>query len=473
MWHSTALAFPAPAAASASGRTAALARRALTLLLLLQLALAPPAAAGAALARRAPLLAPPMTWITWLQYQCAAPPSFNCTAADDVCINERLLAGAAQTLAAEGYLAAGWDRVLLDDCGVAHARDPVTHALPLDPLRFPSGLAGLAASVHASGLQLGVYTSMSYTTCTARWHFPGSRGFEAVDAATWAASGVDYVKADGCGDESYYATGYALMGAALDAQAPAITFSCSWPYYVGGNETGKNWSEFVAAGCTTGRSFTDVQCSWNNSVVAVIDHYGDAAAFFQQLSRETGFVVDADALLAGTRGGYAPPNQGDASQLCLTPDEERSQFAVYAILALPLQISNNLSAVPAATKAMLLNAEAIAVSQDGIVGGLRVSPKGMQEVWARNLTGAGGGQVAVVLLNKGEAPANITVFFSDVSLPRTVTAIDIWGLTPPCQHENYYTELVPPHGSAFARFVPAGAPGGERIVRRRERGGVE
>jgi hypothetical protein len=406
-----------------------------------------------------------MQWLTWLQYQCAAPPRFNCSAADAVCINERLLVGAAQTLAAEGYLAAGWSRVLLDDCGVAHARDPATHELPLDPLRFPSGLAGLATSVHASGLELGVYTSMSYETCTARWHFPGSRGFEAVDAATWAAAGVDYVKADGCGDEAYYATGYALMGAALDAQAPAITFSCSWPYYAGGNESGKNWSEFEAAGCATGRSFTDVQCSWNNSVVAVIDHYGDNAAFFQQLARETGFVVDADALLAGTRGGYAPPNQGNASQLCLTPDEELSQFGVYAILALPLQISANLSIMPAATKAMLLNAEAIAVSQDGVVGGLRVSPKGAQEVWARNLSAAG--QVAVLLLNKAEAPANVTVFFEDVGLPRFVTAIDIWNLTPPCEHESFYTELVPPHGSAFARFVPAGAPGGKRIIERR------
>jgi alpha-galactosidase len=209
-----------------------------------------------------------------------------------------------------------------------------------------------------------------------------------------------------------------------------------------------------------------VQCSWNASVVAVIDHYGDNAVFFQRLARETGFVVDADALLAGTRGGYAPPNQGDPSQLCLTPDEERSQFAIYAILALPLQISANLTIMPAATKAMLLNAEALGVSQDGIVGGLRVSPKGAQEVWARNLSAAG--QVAVVLLNKGEAPPNVTVFFADVGLPRSVTAIDVWNLTPPCEHENYYTELVPPHGSAFARFVPAGAAGGaERILFRR------
>jgi alpha-galactosidase len=410
-------------------------------------------------ARRAPLRAPFMGWTTWLQYQCAAPPRFNCSAADEICINERLIAGAAATLAAEGYLAAGWSRVVIDDCAVAHARDPATHALPLDPLRFPSGLAGLAAKVHASGLQLGAYTAISYETCTARWHFPGSRGFEAVDAANWAAAGVDFVKADGCGDVGYYATGYALLGEALDAQPQNVTFSCSWPYYVGGAEPSKNWTQFLAAGCTTGRSFFDAQCSWNGSVAATIDHYGDNAPFFQQLARETGFVVDADQLLAGTRGGYAPPNQADSTKLCLTPDEERAQFAIYCILALPLQISANLSTMPPYTKAMLTNAAAIAVSQDGVVGGLRVSPKGATEVYARNLSA--GGQVAVVLFNKGEAPANITVAFADVGLPPQVKAFDVWAQTTTTLVGSL-TEEVPPHGAAFARLAPAGGEGAGR-----------
>lgn len=405
--------------------------------------------------RRVLLRSPPMAWTSWLQYQCAAPPHFNCSASDEICINERLIAGAAKTLAAEGYLAAGWNRVVIDDCAVAHVRDPVTHALPLDPLRFPSGLAGLAGLVSGSGLQLGAYTSISYQTCTARWHFPGSRGFEAVDAVTWATAGVSWVKADGCGDSSYYATGYELMGAALESQAPNMTFSCSWPYYVGGNETSKNWTQFLDAGCTTGRSFYDVQCSWNSSVAVIIDHYGDNAPFFQQLARETGFVIDADELLAGTRGGYAPPNQGNSSRLCLTPEEERSQFAVYCILALPLQISANLSTMPPYTKAMLLNTAALAISQDGVVGGLRISPKGATEVYARNLSTSG--EVAVVLYNKGETPSNITVNFADLSLPQQVKAFDVWAQTPLATQSTLYREEVAPHGTAFLRFSPVNA----------------
>ena len=421
---------------------------ALSLLLLLQLiVLAQP--------RAAPLRAPQMGWLTWAQYGCAAPPRFNCTSADDVCINERLLVSAASRLAADGYLAAGYTLVLQDDCAVAHARDPVTHALPLDPERFPKGLVGVAESVHAMGALLGVYTAVAYETCTVRWHNPGSRGFEAVDVATWAAAGVDYLKADGCGDSAYFATGYAALGAAIGEQPRPMAFSCSWPYYIGGNETTKDWAQVLDAGCVTGRSFVDVACSWV-SVSAILDHYGDNGAFFQNLARRSGFVVDADALLVGTRGSYAPPNMGNSSELCLTGDEERSQFAVYAIMALPLLISINFTTIPAASKAVLLNRDAIAISQDGVVGGLRLTPKGATEVWARNLSS---GAVAVALLNRGppdDEPQNISVAFRDVGLPGGRAGVfDVWRGADLGAFTGGFSALVPPHGAALLRFSAA------------------
>ena len=41
------------------------------------------------------------------------------------------------------------------------------------------------------------YTAESPHTCEG---FPASAGHEALDAATFAAWGVDYLKVDGCGD---------------------------------------------------------------------------------------------------------------------------------------------------------------------------------------------------------------------------------------------------------------------------------
>ncbi len=48
-----------------------------------------------------------------------------------------------------------------------------------------------------------------------------------------------YIKVDGCGNNDYYPTGYAAMGAALEASGRDIVYSCSWPAYIGSNETEK------------------------------------------------------------------------------------------------------------------------------------------------------------------------------------------------------------------------------------------
>ncbi len=68
----------------------------------------------------------------------------------------------------------------------------------VDPAKFPGpgGLADVAAYLHARGLQLGIYTAPHATTCGG---YTGSLGHEAVDAAAFAAWGVDAVKLDaGC-----------------------------------------------------------------------------------------------------------------------------------------------------------------------------------------------------------------------------------------------------------------------------------
>ena len=345
--------------------------------------------------RPAPLQRPSMGWLAWQQFRCIT----NCSATDVTCVNERLFRDHAALLASDGWLALGYDRVHIDDCAVAAARDAVTHELPLDATRFPSGLAALAAAVRGHGVRLGVYGAESTHTCM---RYPGSAGYEALDASVWAAAGVDHVKQDGCGSHAYFPVGYPLLGAALDAAPSPIVFSCSWPAYEGEDEAAKNWSGFAAAGCVTGRNTDDVQCAWDGKpptngipLLPILDHYGDYSATLQAVTAATGFAMDGDTLLAGTT------NQATGAP-CLTPDEERTQMAIYCIMALPLLMGNDLRSLRNESRATLQNPRAIAVSQDGgIVGGRRVSPKGAQEAWARNLSG---GDVALLLWNKATVP---------------------------------------------------------------------
>jgi Alpha galactosidase A len=70
-------------------------------------------------------------------------------------------------------------------------RDPVTHELVGDHVRFPSGMKALGDYIHAAGIQFALYTAESAETCAG---YPASRNYEELDAKTFASWGVDYLK---------------------------------------------------------------------------------------------------------------------------------------------------------------------------------------------------------------------------------------------------------------------------------------
>ena len=55
-------------------------------------------------------------------------------------------------------------------------------------------MAALADYVHKLDLKFGIYADFGTYTCGG---YPGSQGFLKIDAETFAAWGVDYVKMDG------------------------------------------------------------------------------------------------------------------------------------------------------------------------------------------------------------------------------------------------------------------------------------
>ena len=75
-----------------------------------------------------------------------------------------------------------------DDCWIAENRTAdgkLTH----DVSRFPHGMPWLIEQAHQRKLKLGLYAAASVQTCR---QFPGSQGYEAVDAATFADWGKCY-----------------------------------------------------------------------------------------------------------------------------------------------------------------------------------------------------------------------------------------------------------------------------------------
>lgn len=324
-------------------------------------------------------------------------------------------------------------------------RDPVTGQLVANTTRFPSGMQALGDYMHARGIQFGLYTSESPTTCA---QYPASAGYEQLDADTFASWGVDYLKVDGCTyNHSFYPVGYPKMGSALQSTGRNITYSCSWPAYISDDETIKPWDAIIDAGCWLWRNWHDMGCSWDDSLAQIIEHWGTYGQFLSTIAGG-GHWNDADMLLIGND--------------CITDDEARTQMAIWSIIASPLIMGNDLRNITDSAKAILLNKEAIAVNQDPLFqAGYRITPSNNTEVWARNLTS---NAVAVALFNKLGDPnapssngtaADITVQFTQVGFAANATVLvrDIWEQANIGSFVgNYTARQVPFHGTAFLRL---------------------
>jgi len=95
---------------------------------------------------------------------------------------------AAQKMVSLGLKDAGYTYVNIDDCWSLKTRDPVTQRIVPDSTKFPDGIKGTADAVHRLGLKLGIYGDAGTATCAG---YPGSLGYEDIDAKTWDEWGVD------------------------------------------------------------------------------------------------------------------------------------------------------------------------------------------------------------------------------------------------------------------------------------------
>lgn len=151
------------------------------------------------------------------------------TYTENIDLSERLVRQMADRLVDDGYLDAGYEYLVIDDCWLAHHRDPVTQRLLPDPDRFPSGIPALADYVHSKGLKFGIYEDFGTLTCGG---YPGSIDHLELDAQTFAEWTVDYLKLDGCyADVKVMDEGYPKMGYYLNQTNRPIVYSCSWPAY--------------------------------------------------------------------------------------------------------------------------------------------------------------------------------------------------------------------------------------------------
>jgi alpha-galactosidase len=359
---------------------------------------------------------PPMGWNSWNKFACK--------------VDEATIRATADAIASNGMKSAGYNYVVIDDCW--HGGRDANGFITEDKTRFPGGMKVLSDYVHAKGLKFGIYSDAGTKTCGGR---PGSQGHEYQDALQYARWGVDYLKYDWCSTGVRNAEeAYALMSDALRASGREILFSmCEW-----GNSRPWLWASRIGNMWRTTGDITDKWQGKHNyswGVTSIADMNENLWPY-----AGPGHWNDPDMLEVGNGG--------------MTDTEYRSHFSLWAMMAAPLIAGNDIAGMNAATRAILLNTDVIAIDQDALgVQGHRIWKDGDREVWSKPL--ADGGR-ALLLFNRSEAPTTIAADWPMLGLPRSVRmqVRDLWSHKALGPRSGRYEAVVAPHGVVMVRLQP-------------------
>ncbi|XP_025205881.1 alpha-N-acetylgalactosaminidase-like [Melanaphis sacchari] len=305
-------------------------------------------------------LTPPMGWLAWQRFRC----TIDCETFPDECVSENLFMRTADLLVSEGYDKVGYKYVVIDDCWMTHNRT-TDGKLQADPKRFPRGIKALADYVHSKGLKFGIYESVGTKSCEG---YAGIKGYEKIDAQTFAEWGVDYVKLDGCyTDERNMDTSFPQFGKYLNETGRPMIYSCCWPFYQEIKGMRVNYT-LVSQSCNLWRNYGDIQESYD-SLIDVLDTFAVKQDIWAQYAGP-GHWNDPDMLLIGN--------------FALSHEQSQTQMALWAILAAPLFMSNKLSTVEPNFKKILQNTEVIGINQDKLgIQGKRIYKDQGIEIWSK------------------------------------------------------------------------------------------
>ncbi|HEX4034092.1 MAG TPA: glycoside hydrolase family 27 protein [Solirubrobacteraceae bacterium] len=307
-------------------------------------------------------------------------------------------------LEADGY------RLIWLDAGWWQGQRDAAGNMVVSAKQWPHGIAWLANVLHENGFKLGVYTDAGSTGCGVKG---GAFGHYQQDMNTLASWGVDAVKVDWCGGSAQGldpAQTYAFIHTAIlnnSSHRPMLLDICNF-LQPGQKIPATNFPVFnqsaffsYSFGPSDGQSWrtdTDVGVPGKVPFSSVLRNL-DADAT-QPQAAGPGHWNDPD---------YLGPDQGmNAAQF-------RTQFSMWAMLAAPLMISDNMTSMSSASMSTVSNKHVIAIDQDPAgAQGVEVSASGNGEVWKKPLIHS---SWAIALLNRGSTPIALSTTAAALGLP--------------------------------------------------------
>jgi alpha-galactosidase len=433
-------------------------------------------------------LTPPLGWNSWNKFAGS--------------VDDAKVRAAADAMVSSGLIDHGWTYINIDDTweirpGSADprlagpARD--SQGRILTNKKFPD-MKALADYVHGKGLKFGIYSSPGPLTCAG---FEASYQHEDQDAQSYADWGVDYVKYDWCSyngiarqitaqryaellpddaaqikslfgevdklnavrkrtpeqeaqlkdlrgkldailakldparkkqiDLAIVQEPYRRFRTSLDKVDRDIVFSfCQYGM-------GNVWEWGADAGGNTWRTTGDINASWKS------------------LSN-IGFGQNGHEPFAGP-GHWNDPDMLEVGNGNLTSDEMYSHMTLWSMLDAPLLIGCDMTRMDDLTTSLFTNDEVLAVNQDALgKQAYRIKQDGETEVWTKPLAD---GTEAVALFNRGPAPGEVAVAWSDLKRTGPQTIRDLWRQKDLGAQDAGWSTKVNSHGAVLIRV---GAP---------------
>jgi len=366
--------------------------------------------------------------------------------------NEATILDQAHQLIARGLLRAGY-RYIWFDVGWWRGTRDASGQITVNPTQWPHGLAWLTGVLHKEGFLVGLYTYAGSSGCGGAT--TGSFGHYQQDADTFAAWGFDAVKVDFCGGvrqglnpESQYSQFHQAILNNTSHRRMLLSI-CN---FLQPGQFAAGTPSFALSGFNSWTYGPAVANSWRTDTDVGFPH---RVAFSSVLRN-----IDADAAHPQAAGpghwndpDYLAPDQG------LSATAYRSQLSMWAMLAAPLMISDDLDTMTATSASDSANPEVIAIDQDpaGVQGTLAASA-GFAEVWVKPLSD---GSRAVALLNRGSTPITINASALGVGLARAAryTLRNVWTHVTTTT-SGAFGAVVPGNGTVLYRIaavVPKGA----------------
>jgi alpha-galactosidase len=231
-----------------------------------------------------------------------------------------------------------------------------------------------------------------------------------------------------------YQKPYSLMRDALDKSGRDIVFSfCQYGM-------ADVWKWGAEIGGNLWRTTGDINDSWGSMSSIGFGQGG------HELYAGPGHWNDPDMLVVG-KVGWGPSLHPSR----LTRNEQITHITMWSMLASPLLIGADLTAMDDFTIDLLTNDEVLAVSQDplGKQSSRVAKSQFFSEVWARPLWD---GTVAVAMFNRGFEKTSVEVKLDGLGLKGPQPVRDLWLKKDLGVSDGSFSAEVPAHGAVMVKI---------------------